>query len=225
MQLIDDGMAQHGDVVWAAHQTEGRGQRGKKWEDDPGNIKMSLIIKPEIAADQQFLLSMQVATVVAGYLRNMDEGWQVAIKWPNDIYINDKKTCGLLIENIFRGMSWHNAVIGLGLNVNQTSFDPALPHAGSLKSLHGKHHDLMEIVGDLRAGILNQIRKPPEPAALLQLYNSQLYQRNRHVRFKESDSGKNFEALVVEVDANGNLLLLTATGIKSYRFGSLEWIL
>src|ERR1700754_4812223 len=71
MQQIDDGLAQHGQVIWASHQTAGKGQRGKRWENDEGNIMMSLIVKPVIPPDRQFVLSIAVALTIAKYLQTL----------------------------------------------------------------------------------------------------------------------------------------------------------
>jgi len=225
MRMIDDGLAQHGQVIWADHQTQGKGQRGKTWQNDPGNLLMSLIIKPEITADRQFELSMQTALTVAKYLQALSPEWQVAIKWPNDIYLNDKKACGILIENAFRGMHWAYSVIGIGLNVNQKNFTEFLPTATSMATISGETYDLKEIVADLRTGILNLIRSTDNPGKLLQAYNHFLFRKGKQVSFMERSSGRHFDAYVQEVNAEGQLVLLSHTGIEAYHFGTLDWIL
>ncbi len=226
MQCIDDGLAQHGEVVWAARQTQGKGQRGNTWQDEAGNIAMSLIIRPEMNADQQFSLSMTVALTLSKYFQALSDAWQVAIKWPNDIYVNDKKTCGVLIENVFRGMNWAYAVIGIGINVNQRSFPEHLPHATSLGQASGRQFDLYEIVTDIRTGILNALRTEHEAGSgsdLLQQYNNRLFGRNREMHFEEKQSQRPFTAFVQEVNAAGQLVLLGHQGIEKYNFGELSW--
>lgn len=227
MQRIDDGLAQHGEVIWAARQTQGKGQRGNTWQDEGGNIAMSLIIRPETGADQQFRLSMSVALTLSKYLEALSDAWQVAIKWPNDIYINDKKTCGVLIENVFRGMNWAYAVIGIGINVNQPAFPEHLPHATSLSLAAGRQFDLYEIVTDVRTGMLNALRPgtAPETGELLQQYNNHLFGRNREMHFQEKQNQRDFTAFVQEVNADGQLVLLGHQGIEKYNFGELSWIL
>lgn len=227
MQLIDDGLAQPGQVIWAAQQSKGKGQRGKTWENASGNVLMSLIIRPETAADKQFILSMQVANTIAKYLQTLSDQWQVAIKWPNDIYLNDKKACGILIENVFRGMHWAYSVIGIGLNVNQTIFPEGLHNATSMAAIRGEKYDLQEIITDLRSGILNLLRatKEDQQTALLHTYNSFLFKRNKDVHFMDRATGRHFEGKVQEVNADGQLVLLTPTGIEIFNFGSLDWIL
>lgn len=227
MHLIDDGLAQHGQVIWAGHQTAGKGQRGKTWENDKGNIMMSLIVKPVVAADRQFMLSSAVALTIAKYLQTLSDQWQVAIKWPNDIYLNDKKTCGILIENVFRGMNWAYAVIGMGLNVNQAFFPEELRHAISLYAASGKAYDLVEIITDIRSGILNRLRnfQPEHYPDVLKDYNQLLFRVNKETGFIERQSNRYFEAYVQEVNEQGQLVLLSPTGIEQYNFGELDWIL
>jgi BirA family biotin operon repressor/biotin-[acetyl-CoA-carboxylase] ligase len=227
MRLVDDGMAQHGTVVRANHQTEGKGQRGKKWANSADNIMMSLVLKPEISPERQFGLSMAVALTLANYLQTIFGQWQVAIKWPNDIYINDKKTCGILIENIFRGMNWAFAIAGIGVNVNQEEFPEELPNATSLYLESGQRFDLQEMVTDIRTGILNNLRQLDDKAfpELLRRYNQLLFRKNKEVHFADRSNNRNFEAFVQEVNADGRLVLLTHKGIEHFQFGQLEWIL
>lgn len=227
MHQVDDGLAQHGQVIWAAHQTHGKGQRGKKWENNPGSLLMSLIVKPNVAPDKQFMLSMQVAVTIAKYLKTLEPQWQVAIKWPNDIYLNDKKACGILIENVFRGMSWAYSVIGIGLNVNQERFPEDLPTAISMAMVSGRQFNLLEILTDIRSGILNLIREiqPDQFASLLASYNDFLFRRNKEVHFVERASERHFDAYVQEVNEDGQLIVLSHKGIETFSFGTLDWIL
>lgn len=225
MHRIDDGLAQQGEVIWAGHQTQGKGQRGKTWENDRGNVMMSLILKPVIAPDRQFVLSAAVASTIAKYLQTISDQWQVAIKWPNDIFINDKKACGILIENIFRGMQWAYSVVGIGLNVNQSSFPEGLVQATSLSAASGRHYDLQEVVTDIRTGLLNCVLqlRPDDYPALFQDYNRLLYKRNKETGFRERASERHFEAYVQEVNAEGQLVLLSHRGIEQFNFGELDW--
>lgn len=226
-ELIDEGMAQNGDVIWALHQQTGKGQRGKVWEDESGkNIAMSLIVKPELDGSRYPLLSMLTAVVAENYFSRIFSDWETAIKWPNDIYINDKKASGILIENIWKGMEWLYAIIGIGINVNQHSFPENLPNATSLLAESGQEFDLLEIITDLRNGILNGIKTLPVQAKKIQeQYNQRLYKRGKEVNFMLPDNGKKFSAFVQEVDESGNLVLLTSSGIEKYAHGSIIWVI
>jgi BirA family transcriptional regulator, biotin operon repressor / biotin---[acetyl-CoA-carboxylase] ligase len=227
MRLIDDGLAQPGQVIWAQRQTAGKGQRGKTWSDSGENVLMSLIVKPLITPERQFILSAAIALTIAKYLQTLSAQWQVAIKWPNDIYVNDKKACGILIENVFRGMTWAYAVIGIGINVNQAMFPEELRHAISLHAASGQTYNLFEIVGDLRTGIMNRLQqlKPQDYSSLLQDYNKLLFRNKKETAFIERNSNRYFEAYVEEVNEKGQLVLLTPTGIEEFNFGELDWIL
>lgn len=222
---IDAGLAHHGDVIWALHQVRGKGQRGKVWESEPGsNIAMSLIIRPVLQPDRYSLLSMAIAVTVAQYFSIIYDNWVTAIKWPNDIYINDKKASGILIENIWKGREWQYAIIGIGINVNQRSFAENLPNATSLLIESGKKYDLQEIITDLRSGILNQLQDADNrQEQIIKEYNALLFKRNKEVYFELPATGRHFHAFVQEVDAAGKLVLLTPTGVEKYDFGSIVW--
>jgi BirA family biotin operon repressor/biotin-[acetyl-CoA-carboxylase] ligase len=226
-RLAEDGLAHHGEVVWALDQTQGRGQRGKQWDTRPGeNVMMSLIVQPTGALTRSPAhLNMMVAATIARYFEAIGKNWAVHIKWPNDIYVNDKKAVGILIENVFRGMQWTNAVIGIGINVNQTNFNPELTRATSLKAESGKEYDLFEIINDLRSGLLNELiyYKPELFKHTLQQYNQFLYKRGEEVRFTHMPDGAVFTARVIAVSGDGTLILEQEDGMHTYPFGSLQW--
>ncbi len=114
MQAIQDGLAQHGNVIMAHHQSMGKGQRGKQWQSIAGeSVAMSLILNHETLVDI-FYLSFLIPVAVRHVLQDYMPECQVCIKWPNDIYVNDKKIAGILIENVFRGMTVKHSVIGVG---------------------------------------------------------------------------------------------------------------
>ena len=226
-RLAEDGMAHHGEVVWALDQTQGRGQRGKQWSTRPGeNVMMSLIVQPPgVLAPNPAHLNIIVATTIARYFETIHKDWSVKIKWPNDIYVNDKKAVGILIENVFRGMQWTNAVIGIGINVNQADFDPGLSKATSLKVESSKEFDLFEIINDLRSGLLNELiyYKPELFRHTLQQYNQYLYKRGTEVRFSQLPDGAVFTATVIAVSGDGTLVLEQGGSMHTYSFGTLQW--
>src|SRR5687768_13782589 len=141
MQLIHEGMAQHGTVVFAHEQTKGKGQRNKQWISAPNqNLMFSLITEPfGLNTSQVFLLSMSVANGVQAFFNKYAVD-QVKIKWPNDLYWGDRKAGGILIENIVQGTNWKHAIIGIGININQTDFGDFIK-AVSLKMIIGKAYD------------------------------------------------------------------------------------
>ena len=120
-------------VVSALEQTKGRGQHGNTWLSMPGeNLTFSLIVKDfRIKANEQSAISQATALSLTKLLGR--HGIEARIKWPNDIYAGDNKICGILIENSLKGMEIDWSIIGIGLNVNQTSFPEHLPNPTSMR--------------------------------------------------------------------------------------------
>lgn len=127
--------ATHGTAVMTREQTAGRGQRGNSWEAEPGkNITMSLMLHPEgLHPARQFVISQAVSLAIVEMLDSYVP--DVSIKWPNDIYVGDRKICGILIENAITGSSITRCIVGIGLNVNQTLFLSDAPNPVSLRQL------------------------------------------------------------------------------------------
>ena len=133
-QLIKNTEVAEGTVVLAKEQTSGRGQVNNTWESSYGdNLLMSIVLYPEfLHAGNQFLLSKFVSLAIVDFLSYYLEN--VTIKWPNDIYVGNKKIAGVLIENSLRGAFISSSVVGIGLNVNQTEFSSSIPNPTSLKN-------------------------------------------------------------------------------------------
>jgi BirA family transcriptional regulator, biotin operon repressor / biotin---[acetyl-CoA-carboxylase] ligase len=131
-----------GTVVSAAYQFAGKGQRGNRWLVDKNmNLTFSILYYPTLMSiDMQVLLSQAVSLGVYDYL--IPKCKQVRIKWPNDLYVANKKIGGLLIENTIKGDSISQVIIGVGLNINQEIFDLSLKTATSLRLENDETYDL-----------------------------------------------------------------------------------
>ena len=151
LDMVRNNKAHEGDVVVTANQTAGRGQRGNSWEAQPGlNLTCSVILKPTyLRASGQFHLNMTVALGVLDYLRKMDSSF--ILKWPNDIFWNENKVGGILIQNTLKGAQLEWSVVGIGLNVNQDRFDH--PKAISLKMIAGETFDLQHVLEGVMQGL------------------------------------------------------------------------
>ena len=119
-------------VIVADFQTAGRGQLDNVWESEKGkNLTFSLVLYPEaLPAKQQFVISQIAALSVKETLDAYTEG--ISIKWPNDVYWQDKKICGMLIENDLSGHDLFRSIIGIGINLNQMVFRGDAPNPVSL---------------------------------------------------------------------------------------------
>lgn len=145
-ELLSNSRPPEGTAIMAKDQHSGRGQMGNSWAAEPGqNITVSFILYPEfLETDRQFFLNMAVSLAVKDFCEFILKD-EVKIKWPNDIYYLDKKLGGILIENSISGTKIASSVIGIGLNVNQVNFNPALPNPVSFALLRQQYYNLQEL--------------------------------------------------------------------------------
>ncbi len=223
MEAIQSGMAHHGMTWFTQEQTAGKGQRGKSWASEKGkNIAMSLVVQPRaLQISNQFHLSAAVAVCCFDFVKRY-AGDETKIKWPNDLYWRDRKAGGILIENIMHGKEWKWAVIGIGINVNQTSFDNALVNPVSLKQITGKELDNIELAKELHLQLMSNLTGNATVGIIMEKYNEHLYKKNKPVSFKKE--GIRFETVIKEVSPLGRLITVDAIE-REFDFGELEWIL
>ncbi|MEO6884649.1 MAG: biotin--[acetyl-CoA-carboxylase] ligase [Bacteroidia bacterium] len=140
-ELLHANTPAEGLVIFTKNQTNGKGQRGNKWLSEPlSNLTFSIVLYPHfLKAEQQFILTKTIALGVADFMSDLllKEGIsdEVKIKWPNDIFVGNKKIAGILIENSLRNETISNSVVGIGINLNQTFFGKDAPNAISVKIL------------------------------------------------------------------------------------------
>lgn len=218
--------ATHGMAVFAQQQTAGKGQRGKSWEGEKATgIALSVLLKPGfLGVAQQFQLSATVAVAVEAFFRKY-AGDDTKIKWPNDLYWQDRKAGGILIENSLSGSgSWEWAIVGIGININQTTFPAGLPNPVSLKQITGKNFDPIELAHELCQQLDSAYRQLETAGfpAIYEQYCARLYKAGQSTRFKKET--RVFEALVKNVTPEGKLLLQHGTE-EAYNFGELEWVI
>lgn len=220
------GALPHPVMVAAKRQTAGRGQRGNSWEAAPGlNLTFSILIRPEgIKARDQFAISELTALAMVSTLR--DFGIQAKIKWPNDIYVADRKICGILIENSILGDSISHSVIGVGLNVNQDIFLSDAPNPVSMRNITGKAYDLPSVGLRVRHNFLKFLQRVSNPGDLHKEFKEILW-RNDGLRHKYLDaaSRKEFMAEIADVEPDGHLLLKADDCIRRYAFKEVVAIL
>lgn len=203
----------HGDVLVVREQTAGRGQRGNSWEAEPGcNLTFSMMLCPHaIRPADAFLLSMLTALSIADSLEAL-LGSEVRVKWPNDIYVGDRKIVGILIENSFSGSSYDHAVLGVGLNVNQTRFVSDAPNPVSMAQISGHGFDLDEVLRRVTADIVEAVdRFDPSADApgLVDRYNSRLWRGTGRHRWHDNITGEDIVAAIARVEPSGHLVLDT----------------
>lgn len=205
----------HGDIIVAREQTAGRGQRGNSWEAEPEkNLTFSLFLRPrDMLAADSFLLSMAVSVGIVDALNKILAPDEVKIKWPNDIYWNDLKLAGILIENSFSGQWIDHSIVGIGLNVNQTYFISDAPNPVSMIQIAGLSFDLIEVLKTVCESILKYIDHIPPVNLLSQAYHKSLWRREGIHLWREPDD-KPFKAYIEEVAPSGLLTLIRPDGYK-----------
>lgn len=225
MREVHAGLANHGDVYLALDQTRGKGQRNKQWVTQPGeNITMSILTHPvSLSPSNPFLLVAAVALGVFDFFQYY-AGKKACIKWPNDIYWGDRKAGGILIENQVRNQKWRIAVIGIGININQTDFGPFSEKAVSLSDITGKKFDVILLAKALCTFLEKRYRQLLSGANhdILKDYTAAMYKLNEEVYFRMK--GAEFRAKIEGVSPEG--LLLTGHPVHSrLPWGSVEWII
>ncbi|MDD2583519.1 MAG: biotin--[acetyl-CoA-carboxylase] ligase [Bacteroidales bacterium] len=219
-------------VVASKFQTAGRGQRGTNWESQSGkNLTFSLILKSDsIRADKQFVIAQIVTIGIKRYLKS--RGVEAKIKWPNDIYVGDKKVCGILIEHFLSGDILSGSVVGVGLNLNQDKFSSTAPNPISMKNILGREFNAEDELEAL-AGYIYDVYFPfinySSSRAIDKLdseYYNSLYRLDEFHKYQETPGGEIITARITGIDSSACLLLEKEDGTtKRYSFKEIKYIL
>lgn len=202
---------QHKTVILASFQTKGKGQYQNEWiSERDKNLLLSIFIQPEISIDQQFNLSrisaLALRDTVYYFLKK-----RVSIKWPNDIYVEDKKIAGILIENSLGQQKIERSIIGIGLNVNQDSF--STPNATSFLNESNKEWDLTRVLEYLLYRFNHYLEMLNTPADIHKSFDMFLYGKNEWQNYTSKKlgpftgkiNGTAFNGMLIVEDSNKNL--------------------
>jgi BirA family transcriptional regulator, biotin operon repressor / biotin---[acetyl-CoA-carboxylase] ligase len=215
-----------GSIVQTNYQSAGRGQTGNSWESQDGkNLLISIVLFPSmINPADQFLISEAVSLGICDFLKRYVPF--CSIKWPNDIYVNNDKIAGILIENSILGNRIENTIAGIGLNINQNKFLSDALNPVSLSTLTGINYDLSNCLNQLASDLdkrykqlisesFNQIRRE---------YTLQLFRLNEWCNFRDLDGF--YAGRIISVTDNGMLRIERQTGnISEYSFKEVNFIL
>ena len=198
-----------GTVIITDFQTAGKGQIGSKWESERGkNLTLTCIIYPNfLDLIQQFLLtciaSLSVRQTIASILDHRD----VKIKWPNDILVDQKKICGILIQNSVMAGKIQNSVIGIGINVNQSFFSQDLTSATSLINELNYEIGLEGIKIELFSNLSRwyNLLKDNQIELIKNSYTDSLYGREEEKIFLLKSEGKEKPGIIKGIDPRGKL--------------------
>jgi BirA family biotin operon repressor/biotin-[acetyl-CoA-carboxylase] ligase len=220
--LLGGKKPSEGTLITTEEQSAGRGQAGSQWLSIPGlNLTASYILYPAfLSADKQFFLNMAISLAVRELCEDVT-GHEIRIKWPNDIYHRNKKLAGILIENTISGSQITSSVVGIGLNVNQTSFDPDLPNPTSVKLITGQELSIETIILKLNAYIEKyylQLRHL-HFNFLDKGYTVHLYRYHQTASYSRA-GGQVFRGEITSVTKEGKLII--ESNGKELRFGMKE---
>lgn len=223
-QIMENELAE-GTVFLTYEQTSGRGQQKNAWESEPRqNLLFSIVLCPDfIEMRRQFQLSKVISLGIYSAINKYVSG--VKIKWPNDIYVGDRKLCGILIENSVMNGVLNNSIVGIGLNINQTVFRSDAPNPVSLKMLTNQHYDCEVILTE----VLSEIDKyycmlrDGQDEWIDREFLTALYRLNEMHLYKSEDGL--FEGQIIGVNEIGQLLIRKKDGkVLEFHFKEVEFL-
>jgi len=230
---VHAGLAPHGAAFFAHEQSAGKGQRGRVWKSEKdGSILTSIVFDPRpLSLSNQFQLNACIALSTCQFLEK-HAGDETRIKWPNDLYWQDRKAGGILIENIIGGITakgkpgngWQWAIAGIGINIKQGKFPEGLSNPVSLKQITGKEFDPVKLAKELYDQIDKnwKILLKEGFENIYASYLDRLYKKDRSVKFKKGS--RVFEATIKKVSTEGFLVVQHAME-EEFRTGEVEWML
>jgi BirA family transcriptional regulator, biotin operon repressor / biotin---[acetyl-CoA-carboxylase] ligase len=242
-----------GTLITTFNQTAGRGQRGNRWLAEPNqNLAYSIRLNPTfLQANEQFHLNKIVALAIHDFIEKemSDSKFQIptleersgnfksfpnvspklqtsnSIKWANDIYINDKKVCGVLIQNSLSGSRLQSSIIGIGVNINQLNFPKEL-NATSLRSETGQLFDLFAMIEKLTKCLeirYLQLKSAPNFNKIHEEYLSKMYRFGVDAIFRRAIDDSVFMGKIVGVSATGQLEIMSNRGIETFEIKEVKF--
>jgi BirA family transcriptional regulator, biotin operon repressor / biotin---[acetyl-CoA-carboxylase] ligase len=243
--LLHEGLAEHGTTIFAHEQIAGKGQRDKRWSTKKdANIILSIVVNTrQLQLSRQFQFSACISVAVHEFFAKY-AGEDTRIKWPNDLYYQNRKAGGILIENIVIGnavdqslikdsgqqstinrqQNWPWSIVGIGININQTDFPLLLLNPVSLKEITNQQFDIISLAKELCACINNYFQQLIVEGFdnIYVQYLAHLYKKNETVRLKKGN--RVFEAVIKNVSRSGQLII--QHGIEEeFEFGEVEWVI
>lgn len=216
MNLTKTTSVLDGTVVRTSYQFQGKGQMGNTWFSEPNkNLAVSVVLKPSgLNGANIYLLNMAVALALRDFAATYCD--HVKVKWPNDIYVGERKVAGILVENLWKGSQVQFSVAGLGVNINQEVFPPDIPNPTSLFLETQKRFDLEEVYQQLLWHIEKWYLKfKQDPQAIKEQYLSQLlyFETPRVYKTKNNEE---LHGRIVDVSEAGKLMLMTESGLQAF---------
>jgi BirA family biotin operon repressor/biotin-[acetyl-CoA-carboxylase] ligase len=224
-----------GSVVVTDYQTAGRGRHGRRWTAPKGqNLLFSVVLRPALPADRLGLVTVAAGVAVAEAVEAFVSPHRAAIKWPNDVLLEGRKTCGMLLESSVApddggGASAPVVVLGVGLNVNQTDFPEALADtATSLRLTTGRPVPraplLARLLGRLEARydrVAGDAAGADGPGAVRQAFQERLDRLGETATLRVAGTDRRLQGTVAGIAEDGGLRLDTGDGVQTVHAGEV----
>ena len=207
--LLNSTKLPEGTLIITDDQYRGKGQMGNHWKTQPGlNLTFSLILYPKVLPTEQFLITQFISRAIQEVILKLLPEKKVKVKWPNDIYVGQKKIAGILIENILSGNKIQSSIIGIGLNVNQTNFPPPLKNPTSLQNEKQEPFQLAEVLQLICDAVEKdyELLNQGKIEAIRSNYLDGLFKYQERLRFQRSN-GDIFSGEIIGVNQSGHLMI------------------
>lgn len=223
--------AAHGSVVVTEYQTNGRGRQGRSWEAEPGhNLMVSVILRPPLPPNRLGVLPLAAGVAVAEAVDSFIAPHTATVKWPNDVMIDDRKTCGMLLETSFAGPRAANdapsfVVLGIGLNVNQVNFPDALADtATSLRLIAGRLVPRAPLFARMLQRLETRataLETNDGTARIRDAFHARMHRRGEAVVLRQSGADTTLHGTIQGITTDGALRLQTASGMRTVYAGDV----
>ena len=221
--LTLSGGLKHGTLIWTDYQENGKGQQGNVWlSEKEKNLLITLYLSsPPINPSDHYLLNLVASLAICEALSKALPSSKIEVKWPNDIYMDDHKIAGVLIETIISGNELEHAFCGMGINVNQSHFD--LATATSLQMRSGRTFDRNEVAQNVLVAFEKYgSSMKSQPSKLMHDYLDHLRWLNERHMYKIA--GSSVEGTITGIDTHGALVLNIADKAHSFDVKEIEFL-
>lgn len=222
-KLLSEGKLTHGTVILAEYQTAGKGQRGNSWlTTGVKQFTGTYYVKTEfLSVEHLCFLNMSIALAVRETLNQLIEP-TCLIKWPNDLFVNDQKMAGILIESNWKNGKVEGALVGIGININPVFH---VKHAISLKDLLGKEVNTFVILELLSVALQNyfMLLRAGDFEQIKLNFESHLWKKNQTISMIDNACMTEFEGVIRGVDSIGNILIERAGETIAYHNQEIDF--
>ena len=226
IEYLSKNTPSDGTTIYTYQQQGGRGQIGSKWESEPDkNVSLSTILFPDfLSSRQQFLLSQTVSLAIYDFLSTYITS-NLRIKWPNDLYVGNKKIGGILIQNVLSGSRLQSAVVGIGININQTVFLSNAPNPVSLSELTGETYHLDALMEELCQAfdLRDRQLRAEKFEEIERSYLARLYRYKEQAVFQRENLSI-FVGQIIGVAPDGKLQIMTHKGKEEFALKEVKFV-